>query len=131
MCVCVCVCAHSVTQSYLFMTTWTIAHQAPLSVGFPRQEYWSGLPFPPPGDLPNPGIEPESPVSPALAGRFFTLCHVGSHGALKYIYLNPVHSRWQDAHNHNERCLGGKATLLPFYRNPKWLSPSSVIVEAL
>ena len=43
--------------------------QAPLSMGFPRQEYWSGLPFPPPGDLPDPGIEP---VSPALAGRFFT-----------------------------------------------------------
>ena len=40
-------------------------------MGFPRQEYWSGLPFPPPGGLPNPGIEPASPVSPALAGRFF------------------------------------------------------------
>ena len=53
------------------MTTWTVAHQAPLSMGFPRQEwvYWSGLSFPPPGDLPNPGIEP---VSPALGGRFFT-----------------------------------------------------------
>ena len=47
--------------SVLFMTPWTVAHQAPLSMGFPRQEYWSGLPFPPPGDLPNPGIEPESP----------------------------------------------------------------------
>ena len=48
---------------------WTVAHQAPLSVGFPRQECWSRLPFPSPGDLPDPGIEP---VSPALAGRFFT-----------------------------------------------------------
>ena len=47
-------------------------HQAPLSVGFSRQEYWSGLPCPPPGDLPDPGIEPASLVSPALAGRFFT-----------------------------------------------------------
>ena len=46
--------------------------QAPLSMGFPRQEYWSGLPFPSPGDLPDPGIEPESLVSPALAGGFFT-----------------------------------------------------------
>ena len=46
-----------------------LAHQAPLSVGFSRQEYWSGLPFPPPGDLPHPGIEP---VSPLLTGRFFT-----------------------------------------------------------
>ena len=50
---------------------WTVALQAPLSMGFPRQEYWSGLPFPAPGDLPNPGIEPVSLVSPALAGRFF------------------------------------------------------------
>ena len=54
------------------MTLWTVAHQAPLSVEFSRQEYWSGLPFPPPRDLPNPGIEPASLVSPALAGRFFT-----------------------------------------------------------
>ena len=53
----------------LFATPWTVAHQAPLSMAFPRQEYWSGLPFPPPGDLPDPGIEP---ASPALAGRFFT-----------------------------------------------------------
>ena len=54
------------------MTTWVVAHQTPLSLGFPRQEYWSGLPFPPPGDLPNSGIKPESSVSPALAGSFFT-----------------------------------------------------------
>ena len=47
------------------MTPWTVARQAPLSMGFSRQEYWSGLPFPP-GDLPDPGIEPVSPVSPAL-----------------------------------------------------------------
>ena len=45
---------------------WTVARQAPLSVGFFRQDYWSGLPCPPPGDLPNPGTEPMSPVSPAL-----------------------------------------------------------------
>ena len=56
----------------LFVTLLTVAHQAPLSMGFPRQEYWSGLPFPPPGDLPNLGIKPTSFVSPALAGRFFT-----------------------------------------------------------
>ena len=43
-------------------TTWTVAHQAPLSIGFSRQEYWSGLPFPSPGDLPNPGINPTSPT---------------------------------------------------------------------
>ena len=50
----------------LFATPWTVAHQAPLSVGFPRQEYWKGLPCPPPGDLPNPGIKPASLMSPAL-----------------------------------------------------------------
>ena len=50
------------------VTPWTVARQAPLSMRFPRQEYWSGLPFPSPGDLPNPGTEP---TSPALAGRFF------------------------------------------------------------
>ena len=50
----------------------SMSHQAPLSRGFFRQEYWSGLSFPPPGDLPKPGIETASPVYPALAGRFFT-----------------------------------------------------------
>ena len=52
----------------LVATPQTATHQAPL----PRQEYWSGLPFPPPGDRPNPGIEPTAPETPALAGRFFT-----------------------------------------------------------
>ena len=51
------------------VTPQTVAHQAPMSTGLPRQEYWSELPFHPPGDLPDPGIEP---VSPALAGGFFT-----------------------------------------------------------
>ena len=64
---CVCVLSHV----QFFVTSWTVAHQAPLSMRFPRQDYWSGLPFPPPGDLPDPGIEPETPASPALAGRFF------------------------------------------------------------
>ena len=54
------------------MTPWTVAHQAPLSMGFPRKEYWRGLPFTSMGDLRDPGIKPTFPVSPALAGRFFT-----------------------------------------------------------
>ena len=53
-------------------SSWTIAHQAPLSMGLFRQEYWSGLQFSSPGDLPNPGIQPMSPASPVLAGRFLT-----------------------------------------------------------
>ena len=57
---------------WLFVTLWTVARQAPLSMGFSRQEYGKGLPCPPPEDLPDPGIEPESPKSPALAGRFLT-----------------------------------------------------------
>ena len=56
----------------LFAAPWTVAHQAPLSMEFSKQEYWSGLPFPTPGDLPDPGIKPTSFASPALAGRFFT-----------------------------------------------------------
>ena len=56
---CVCMLSH-ISQVWLFATLWTMAHQAPSSMGFSRQEYWSGLPCPPPGDLPDPGIEPIS-----------------------------------------------------------------------
>ena len=58
----------------LFVTPWTVVHQAPLCMEFPRQEYWSGLPLPTPGDLPNPGIEP---ASPTLARGFFTTVVLG------------------------------------------------------
>ena len=68
LCVCVCVISHS----QLFATPWTVAHQVPLSTGLPLQKYWSGLPFPSPGDIPDPEIEPKSLASPALAGGFFT-----------------------------------------------------------
>ena len=57
---------------WLFLTLWTVVCQAPLCLGFSRQEYWSGLPCPPPGDIPDPGVRPESLTSPALASRFFT-----------------------------------------------------------
>ena len=56
----------------VFPTPWTVVRQAPLSMGFSRQEYWSGLPCLPPGDLPDPGIEPVSLMTPALASGFFT-----------------------------------------------------------
>ena len=80
LCVCVCVCVSVCARArasivlscvQLFAIPWTVAHQAPLSMEFSKQEYWSGLPFPSPGDLPVPGIEPESLAFPALAGRFF------------------------------------------------------------
>ena len=60
------------SRVWLFVTLCNVAPQAPLSMGFSRQEYWSGLLCPPAGDLPNPGMEPGSPTSLALAGRFFT-----------------------------------------------------------
>ena len=59
-------------------TPWTVVCQAPLSMGFSRQEYWSGLPFPSPGDLPDPGTEPASSAFPALAGGFFTIEPLGN-----------------------------------------------------
>ena len=66
-----CVLSHF-SRVQLSVTLWTVACQAPLSMGFSWQEYWSGLPCPPPGDLPNPGIEAVYLMSPALAGGFFT-----------------------------------------------------------
>jgi len=69
-----CVCMLSYFSPFkLCVTQWTAACQAPLSMGLSRQEYWSGLPCPPPGDLCNPGIEPTSLRCPALAGRFFII----------------------------------------------------------
>ena len=62
----------SAAQSCLFPIKWTVARQGPLTMEFSRQEYWSGLPLPSPGDLPHPGMEPIPLKSPALAGGFFT-----------------------------------------------------------
>ena len=69
---CSVLCSVSLIRVRLLETPWTVAHQAPLSLRFPRQEYWSGLPLPSPGDLPNPGIQPRSLVSPVSAAGFFT-----------------------------------------------------------
>ena len=69
------VCCSVVSHAQLFATPWTVAHQAPLSMGFSRQECWSGLPFPPPGDLPNAGIELAFPASLALQTDSLLLNH--------------------------------------------------------
>ena len=69
-----CVCAQSLQLCLTLCDPMTVAHQNPLFMEFSRQEYWSGLPCPPPGDLPNPGFEPASLMSPALAGGFFIGC---------------------------------------------------------
>ena len=71
---CECVFRHF-SRVRLFATSWTVAHEVPLSMGFSSQGYWSGLPCPPPRDLPDPGIEPVSPESPALQTYSLPLSH--------------------------------------------------------
>ena len=66
------VAANLLSHVQLCATPWTVAHQPPLSMGFSKREYWSGVPCPPLGDLPDPGIEPVSLTSPTLSGGFFT-----------------------------------------------------------
>ena len=77
-----------------FVIPWTVTCQAPLSIEFSRQEYWSGLPFPTPGDLHDPGIEPASPESPALAGRFFTTAAPGKPFSLHDWPINQELNCW-------------------------------------
>ena len=71
-CVCACVCAQSLSRVQLFVIPWTVSCHAPVAMGFSRQEYWSGLPFPPPEALPDLGMETMFLVSPGLAGGFFS-----------------------------------------------------------
>ena len=79
----------SVVSSSLWPHGLYVAHQAPVSMGFSRQEYWSGLPLPAPGNLPDPGIKPVSPVFLALAGRFFTTIILwGRHGSFTHLTEN-------------------------------------------
>ena len=94
-CACVLSCFSCVQ---LFVTQWTIAHQAPLSLGFSRQEYWSGLPCPPPGDLPNQEIKPAPLTFPALAGRFLTTSATWEPQRMEY---------------YSAKREGGKAFLIP------------------
>ena len=81
MCVCVCVCVCVLSHVRLFAVPGTVAHQAPLFMGFPRQEHWSGLPFPPPGALRDPVTETTSLQSP-VAGGFFTSEPAGQPGGI-------------------------------------------------
>ena len=83
-----CVCPFSrFSRVRLLSSPWTVAHQASLSMQFSRQECWSGLPFPPPGDLPDPGIEPMSPASPSLQANSLPLSHRGSP---QYFQMHPI-----------------------------------------
>ena len=85
---CYVVCELSHVQ--LFLIPWTVALQPPPSMEFSRQEYWNGLPFPIPEDLPNPGIKPMSLVSPALAGRFFATAPPGKPKAASEHPMTPA-----------------------------------------
>ena len=92
----------------LFTTLWTTACQAPLFIGFFRQEYWSGLPFLSPEDLPNPGIKPSFLMSPALAGMFFT-----TSATRKPMGLDLFHESRCPAANQDTSVQDGGALLLP------------------
>ena len=76
-CVCMCVCVLSLKHIWLFVTSWTVASQAPLPMVFPKQEFWSGLPFSPPGDLPDPGIKCASLGLLYCRADTLSLCHLG------------------------------------------------------
>ena len=92
------------------MTPWTVAHQAPLSMGFSRHEYWSGLPFPSPGDLPNPGIEPRPPALQAHS--------LPSEPPGKPL----IHQRtWANSKQHRNQCRSGlysNVSLFTLFVNP-------------
>ena len=105
----------------LTVTPLTVARQAPLSMGFPRQEYWSGLPFPSPGGLPDPGIEPTSLKSPAMAGRFFT--------TICYLYLSLTEARGRRRGGRNQI---HKTIFTPFMGTTKithWIKKKKVLFK--
>ena len=138
--------AQSLSHVWLFATLWTIACQAPLSMGFSRQEYQRGLPWPLPGDLPDPGTEPTSLASPSLVGGFFTTSttweapyvlipplfsgfpsHSGHHGSLSWVscalqqVLTSLHFIWGVYHT---------ALDLPCHMS-KWQSHAPLPVELI
>ena len=119
----VCVRAQSVSRVRLFVTPQTVACQLPLSMGLSRQEYWSGLPFPPPGDLPDPGTEAVSPVSPALHVDSLRQNHWGSLGSL---YTLKSHWGSQRIFKWHSQWCAGKAV----FQNKSlswWQMPISVV----
>ena len=112
--------ACSLSCVLLFVTLWVVACQAPLFMGFSRQEYWSGLPYPPPGDLPDLRIEPESLTSPALEGRFFTTSATWEAPRRVYSTVVSYHSStWRKQH------LGVSVALLQFKGLERTQIPSS------
>ena len=82
---------------WFFATPWAVAHQTPLSLGFSRQEQWSGLPCPPPGEHPDPGMQPESPASPALQVDSLLLSHQGSPNTVVTGALMKKNGIWENS----------------------------------
>ena len=114
-----CVLSHF-SRACFFATLWTVAHQD--SMGFPRQKYWSGLPFPPPGDLPNPGIETASLPSPVLAGGFFTTSATWEVPISIHIYTYISTHTHTHTHTHTLICLSREKRERFIIRN--WLLQS-------
>ena len=125
-------CVHVLSRIQLFVTPSTAARLHPLSMGFFRQEYWSGLPFPTSGDLHNPGTEPTSPASPVLAGRFFTIsvtweakthlqCTIKPVYKIKSI-LNSIHKKLQ--HYEGRNTFICTVWLSPFFSQILYLLPN-------
>ena len=106
---------------WLFVTLWTVAHQASLSMGFYRQEYWSGLPFPSSGDLPDPEIEPSSFTSPALAGSFFP-----TSATWDAVIMEPA--KYWGLFYHITRKNGYKGQLVVFDKASSWVFLFSIII---
>ena len=88
-------CDKSLSHAWFFATLWSVARQAPLSTGFSRQEYWSGLLCPPPGDLPDPELKPTSSEAPALQADSLLLCYQGSTQKLIPVYVKWIAGRIQ------------------------------------
>ena len=126
-CVCMCVCAHACSVMSDSAAPWTGPHQTLLSMGFPRQEYWSGLPFPSPGKLLDPRIEPTSLVSPALAGGFFTTEPPGKPYVHIYTHICNLYSRLPCPRN-RQFCLSCSLQQCQIYRicwiNACWMRGS-------
>ena len=122
-------------QSCLSVTPWTVVFQASLFMGFSKQEYWSGLPCPPLGDLPNPGVEPTSLMSPALVGGFFTTSATWeAHGTaqLPSIFKCSLHFSnvvWRACFNpcYLRGGLCKVSGFLPFLKSQKRLNDTNII----
>ena len=120
--ICVCVLSHF-SCVWFFSTLWTVVRQSPLSMRFSRQEYWSGSPCPPPGDLPNPEIQTASPGASALQVDSLPLSHRGSPYMCVYIYVNIYLCLYMYRERERELCQGRRCEtqgFSPWIRKISW-----------